>query len=308
MYKHVTVLLDEAVEKLNINPSGIYVDCTLGGGGHSSAILERLEDGHLYCFDQDDYAIEKSTQKLRSVSNNFTIIKSNFANIKDELLDRGISKVDGILYDLGVSSYHFDIPERGFSYNEDAILDMRMDQSQELTAKEVVNTYSAKDLMRIFSRYADIKYSPRLANAIVKYRENNMITRTLELVEIIKDATPQAIRRKAHPAKKAFQAIRIEVNKELEVLEKSLESALELLKKDGRIVVISFHSLEDRLVKNMFRDAVETDIPSGVPIRESDIVKDFRLITRKPIIPTDDEILANNRAHSAKMRIVEKIT
>lgn len=307
MYKHVSVLLKEAVDSLNIKPDGIYVDCTLGGGGHSSEILKRLTTGHLYAFDQDDYAIETASDKLKSIGDNFTIIKSNFSDIKSELNSLGVKGVDGVLYDLGVSSFHFDIPDRGFSYHMEAELDMRMDQTQAISALHIINDYEPKELMRIFSRYGEITYSKRLAEAIVRYRENKRIETTMEFVDVILNAAPGAVRRKGHPAKQVFQAIRIAVNNELDVFEYSLASSLELLNLGGRTVVISFHSLEDRIAKKTFRKAVEVDLPRGLPIKAEDIIVDFKLINRKPIMPTEDEVKENIRAHSAKMRVIEKI-
>ncbi len=307
MYKHVTVLLKEAIEALQIKPDGIYVDCTLGGGGHASAILEKLDTGHLYAFDQDEFAVEKASKRLSKIGDNFTIIKSNFSALKSELEKRGVDHVDGVLYDLGVSSFHFDIPGRGFSYHLEAELDMRMDQSQAVSALHIINDYDSYELMRIFSKYGEITYSKRLAEAIVRYREQKRIETTMEFVDVILNAAPGAVRRKGHPAKQVFQAIRIAVNNELEVFENSLKSSLEILNKGGRTVVISFHSLEDRIAKKTFRKAVEVDLPRGLPIKEVDIIVDFKLITRKPLLPTDDEIDENIRARSAKMRVIEKI-
>ncbi len=307
MYKHVSVLLKESIDSLNIKNDGIYVDCTLGGGGHSSEILKQIPKGHLYCFDQDDYAIEVASVKLSKISDNFTIIKSNFANIKEELEDLGVMKVDGILYDLGVSSFHFDIPERGFSYHSDALLDMRMDQTQQISALTVINQYSLNELTTVFSKYGEITYPKRLAVAVIKARDEKVINTTQEFVDIILDATPAAVRKKGHPAKKVFQAIRIAVNDELEVLKKSLESSLSILNQKGRIVIISFHSLEDRIAKRAFNNAVKVDIPRGLPIKDSDIPREFIKITRKPVTPTDDETTENVRARSAKMRVIEKL-
>ncbi|XMB85170.1 16S rRNA (cytosine(1402)-N(4))-methyltransferase RsmH [Mycoplasmatota bacterium WC44] len=307
MYKHISVLLEESLENLNIKPNGVYVDCTLGGGGHSSEILKRIPNGHLYSFDQDDYAINIGREKLSKIANNFTIIRSNFKNIKDKLADLGIDKVDGILYDLGVSSFHFDIPDRGFSYHLEAELDMRMDQTQALSALHIINDYSLRDLTYIFSRYGEITYPKRLAEAILKAREDGPIESTLQFVNIVLDATPAAVRKKRHPAKKVFQAIRIAVNDELEVFKKSLNDALTILNPEGRIVVISFHSLEDRIAKKLFREAAEVDIPRGLPIKAADIPIEYKVITRKPILPTDEEVDENIRSHSAKMRVIEKL-
>ncbi len=308
-YTHVPVLLNEAIEGLNIKPSGVYVDCTMGGAGHSSEILKRLnKDGFLYCFDQDEYAIYRGQLVLNTISPNYKIIPDNFVRIKSQLNDLEVMQVDGILYDLGVSSFHFDMGDRGFSYNYDAILDMRMDTKQSLTAKTIVNTYSFSDLKHIFFKYGEEKFSASIAKKIVETRSKKPIETTFELSEIIKSSIPAYARRTGgHPAKKVFQALRIAVNDELNVFEKSLREATTLLKKGGRIVVITFHSLEDRICKNVFKEMVEVNIPRGVPIKDKDIKREFRLINNKVIIPSKEEVLKNNRSHSAKMRILEKI-
>lgn len=307
MYKHVSVLLNESLDYLNIKPDGIYVDCTLGGGGHSSEILRRLDKGHLYCFDQDDYAIGRAKEKLDLVSDNYTIIKSNFVNLQTELEELGVTKVDGILYDLGVSSFQFDIPERGFSYNYDAPLDMRMNQEQELTASKIVNEYKFEDIIRILHRYADESFAKQIARKIEKRREEKRIETTFELVDVIKSALPQKVlSKKGHPAKKTFQALRIAVNDELKVFEESLLQAFDLLKSEGRIVVITFHSLEDRIAKTVFREKTTIHIPKSVPMLPG-TTADFQLLHRKIILPTEEELLNNNRAHSAKLRAVKKI-
>ena len=309
-FKHLPVLLNETIYGLNIKEDGVYVDCTLGGGGHSSEILKNLgEAGHLYCFDQDDYEIKRGEAALKEVGNpNFTIIKSNFCNISEELKKYGITKIDGVIYDLGVSSFQFDMGDRGFSYNKDAKLDMRMDKNQYLTAYEIVNYYSYDDLKKIFYEYGEEKYSASIAKKICHAREKKLIETTLELADIVTSSIPARERRKAgHPAKQVFQALRIAVNDELNVLEKSLKSALGLLKKGGRCEVISFHSLEDRIVKQTFKNAVDVKIPKGLPIKDNDIVRKFKLINNKPITASSSELLANNRAHSAKLRIIEKL-
>lgn len=307
MYKHISVLLNESLDYLNIDPNGIYVDCTLGGGGHSFEILSRLDKGHLYCFDQDDYAISRATEKLDTLQKNYTIIKSNFVNIKEKLNELGIDKVDGILYDLGVSSFQFDIPERGFSYNYDAPLDMRMDQSRELTAEKIVNEYSFHDIQRILLRYGEEKQAKYIARKIEQVRKDKPIKTTFELVDVIKSALPQKIlNKKGHPAKKAFQALRIAVNDELQVFEKSLEQAFDLLNKDGRVVVITFHSLEDRIAKTMMKERSVLDIPKHIPITP-DMKPEFELLYRKVILPTEEELQLNNRAHSAKLRAIKKL-
>ncbi len=305
-YKHYSVLLNEAIEYLNINPNGIYVDCTLGGGGHSSEILKRLKDGHLYSFDQDDYAIERATDRLSKISNSFTIIKSNFKDIKTALQNYGVDHIDGVLYDLGVSSFQLDIPERGFSYRYDAPLDMRMDQGKPLTAEIVVNEYSFQELFTIFQRYGEEPFAKQIARKIEEVRKTKRIQTTFELVDVIKSALPQKVlNKKGHPAKQVFQALRIAVNDELRVFEDSLYQAFDLLNKDGYIVVITFHSLEDRLCKVIFKEKSTVDIPKGVPMANIEEAP-FELVTKHPIVPSDEELEYNNRAHSAKMRVIRK--
>ena len=306
---HIPVLLDEVIKGLNIKKDGLYVDCTMGGAGHSSEILKRLSNkGHLYCFDQDQYAIKKGQERLESINNNFTIFETNFVNIKRELENSNITSVDGILYDLGVSSFQFDDGERGFSYNHDAKLDMRMNQNQSLSAYEVVNTYPLEQLKRIFYDYGEERFSSSIAREIVSQRNKKPIETTFELVEVIKKAIPAFARRQGgHPAKKVFQALRIEVNDELRVFEDSLSDALMMLNPGGRIVVITFHSLEDRICKKIFKDKVEVKTLRGLPIKESEIKKEFQLINRKVIQAGDEELESNNRAHSAKLRIIEKL-
>lgn len=308
MPKHLPVLLNEAIEYLNIKKDGIYVDCTLGGAGHSSKILKKLEAGFLYCFDQDSYAVEKGAAILNKISKNFMIIPDNFKNIDSQLGDLNIQKVDGILYDLGVSSFHFDIGERGFSYNFDSKLDMRMDTSGEVTAYDVVNTYNFNELKTILYTYGEEKFSREIARNIINSRAIKPIETTFELVEIIKNSIPAYARRTGgHPAKKTFQALRIAVNDELNVFEESLRKSLKLLNKGGRIVVITFHSLEDRICKHVFKEAVDVNLPKGLPIREKDIIREFKLINKKVIVPTKEEVQNNNRARSAKMRVIEKL-
>ncbi len=308
-FEHIPVLLEEAIEYLNIKPNGTYVDCTLGGAGHSSEILKLLnKDGFLYCFEQDDYAIYRGQVKLNKIGNNYKIIPDNFINIKEQLHLLDINHVDGILYDLGVSSFQFDMVERGFSYNHDAILDMRMNTKQSLTAYDVVNTYSYSDLKSIFYKYGEEKFSASIAKKIVNERQARPIKTTFELVDIIKSAMPQAAKKKSgHPAKKVFQAIRIEVNDELNVFEISLRSAATLLKKGGRLVVISFHSLEDKICKTVYKELTDPGIPRGLAIREKDIKREYRIVNTKVIIPGSQEILNNRRAQSAKMRVIEKL-
>lgn len=307
-YKHISVLLEESIEGLSIKEDGIYVDCTLGGGGHSSEILSKLTTGHLYAFDQDEYALHKASKYLSEVGTNFTLIKDNFVNLKQRLLEFGVSEVDGILYDLGVSSFQFDIPERGFSYNYDAPLDMRMNQEQPLSAKTIVNVHSESELRMILWQYGEEKFAPQIARKIVTYRKTKTIETTFELVDIIKSALPAAIKReKGHPAKKTFQALRIAVNDELRVFETSLKDALTLLKPKGRIVVITFHSLEDRICKHMFREVTTLQLPIGVPFVPAGYEVKYRLINQKVITTSSSELESNNRAHSAKLRIIEKL-
>lgn len=308
-YKHIPVLLNETIEGLNINPDGIYVDCTMGGAGHSSEILKRLSDkGMLYCFDQDDYAIKKGEDRLNQIGKNYKIINSNFYNIKTELQKLGVSKVDGVLYDLGVSSFQFDIGERGFSYHIEGDLDMRMDTNQYLKAYDIVNFYSMDELKNIFFKYGEEKYSALIAKKIVNERSKKLIETTTELSDIILSAVPSHVRRSGkHPAKKIFQALRITVNDELNVFEKSLNDALNILNVNGRIAVITFHSLEDRICKNVFKSKVEVSIPKGLPIKEKDIKRTFKLINNKVIVASDEELQNNNRSHSAKLRIIERI-
>ncbi|MBF7126008.1 16S rRNA (cytosine(1402)-N(4))-methyltransferase RsmH [Pediococcus pentosaceus] len=311
-FKHTTVLLEETVNGLDVKKDGIYVDCTLGGGGHSRLILSKLgENGHLYSFDQDQTAIDYNQKNLAEyvAKGQVTFVKSNFRNLKNELNHLGIDGVDGVLYDLGVSSPQFDDAERGFSYRFDAPLDMRMDQTQKLNAREVVNEWSYNDLVRIFFRYGEEKYSKQVARKIESTREEKPIETTGELADLIKSAIPAAARRTGgHPAKKIFQAIRIAVNDELGALEESLEQALQILNPAGRISVITFQSLEDRLVKRMFKEQTEIgDLPAGLPIIPDDMKPKYKLINRKPIIPSEDELEENRRSHSAKLRIIEKL-
>ena len=306
MYIHKSVLLDEAIKNLNIKPDGIYVDCTLGGGGHSKEILKRLTTGHLYCFDQDDYAFSRAKEVLDEVSNNYTFVKANFKDIKNELEKLGVSHIDGVLYDLGVSSFQFDIPERGFSYNYDAPLDMRMNQNQDLSAKTIVNTYSFNDIVNILYRYGEEPFAKQIARAIENKRKEKTIETTFELVDVIKSALPaKVLNKKGHPAKQTFQALRIAVNDELRVFETSINDALDMLNPNGYAVVITFHSLEDRICKTVFKERSTLDIPKGLPI----VIKEeapFELITRHPIVASEDELEYNNRAHSAKMRVLRK--
>ncbi|HDR7965527.1 16S rRNA (cytosine(1402)-N(4))-methyltransferase RsmH [Bacillus pacificus] len=309
MFNHVTVLLKETVDGLDIKPGGTYVDCTLGGGGHSSYLLSQLtEGGRLIAFDQDEIAIQNAKEKFSSYGEQFITVKSNFRYLSEKLQELGITEVDGILFDLGVSSPQLDTPERGFSYHHDAPLDMRMDQDAPLTAYDVVNSWSYEQLVRIFFQYGEEKFSKQIARKIEAYRENKAIETTGELVELIKEGIPAPARRTGgHPAKRVFQAIRIAVNDELKVFEEALESAIEMVKSGGRVSVITFHSLEDRICKTTFkRNSTTPQLPPGLPIIPDEFKPKLKLITRKPILPSDIELEENNRARSAKLRIAEK--
>ena len=303
---HKSVLLEESINSLNIKDDGVYVDATLGYGGHSGEILKRLKKGKLFAFDQDEYAIKYCMDKFKG-NDNIEIIKSNFSNMIEELKKRGITKIDGILFDLGVSSVQLDQDERGFSFHKDAKLDMRMDTSKSFSAYNVVNEYSYKDLVRIFREYGEEKYSTSVANKIVKYRENKPIETTLELVDIIKSGMPMKAMRETHPARRVFQAIRIEVNNELGVLQIALEDAIKILDVGGRISVITFHSLEDKQVKKTFKKYSEIDekiknLPF-IPEEYKPILK----IVEKGITPSKKELEENNRSRSSRLRVAEKI-
>ncbi|GAE33849.1 16S rRNA (cytosine(1402)-N(4))-methyltransferase RsmH [Halalkalibacter akibai] len=309
MFHHVTVLKKESVEGLNIKPDGIYVDCTLGGAGHSSLIASLLgETGHLYAFDQDDKALAHAKERLQPYEDKVSFIRSNFRFLKEELEKVGVTEVDGFLFDLGVSSPQLDEAERGFSYHQDAALDMRMDQTAELTAYTVVNDWPFAKLVSIISRYGEEKFAKQIARKIEAHREKKRIETTGELVEIIKEAIPAPARRTGgHPAKRTFQAIRIAVNDELGAFEDALEDAITMLKKGGRISVITFHSLEDRLCKEVFKEKSKgPDLPPGLPVIPEGYEPILKLITRKPIIPSEFELEENNRARSAKLRVAEK--
>ncbi|WP_076462296.1 16S rRNA (cytosine(1402)-N(4))-methyltransferase RsmH [Limosilactobacillus caccae] len=311
-FKHVTVLLKEAVAGLNVQSTGTYVDATLGGGGHTQAILQQLAGGHLYSFDQDQTAIRYNQQHLKTAidAGKVTLVEDNFRNLTTELANYGVSGIDGVLYDLGVSSPQFDDAKRGFSYQHDAPLDMRMNQEQSLSAMAVVNEWPYERLVKILYRYGEEHFAKQIARKIEQRRKVQPIRTTFELVDVIKDAIPAAARRHGgHPAKKSFQAIRIAVNDELGALEESLEQALALLNVGGRISVITFQSLEDRLVKTMFREktSLSDDVPQGLPVIPTEMEPAFKLINKKPIVASNEELAKNHRAHSAKLRIIEKI-
>lgn len=308
--EHISVLLHETVDSLNVKPDGIYVDGTLGRAGHAKYLISKLTTGHLYAFDKDEQALKESKVNLAECLDKVTMIHNDFSNMKQELLERGITHVDGIMMDLGVSSPQFDDETRGFSYRFDARLDMRMNQQQTLDAEKVVNTYSQEDLVRILREYGEERYANSIARNIVKRRSVHPIHTTFELVDVIKSALPaKVLRKKGHPAKQTFQAIRIEVNNELGVLHTGLQDALDLLDLNGRLAVITFHSLEDRIVKTVFKDYssapfVEPKIPLKVEQMEQ---ASFQLMNRKPIVATEDEQNDNHRSHSAKLRVIERV-
>ncbi|WP_311465114.1 16S rRNA (cytosine(1402)-N(4))-methyltransferase RsmH [uncultured Abiotrophia sp.] len=310
-FKHETVLLHETVDGLDIKPDGVYVDCTLGGAGHAQYLLDQLgPQGHLYAFDQDMTAINNAKLKLADYveKGQVTFIHQNFRHLKQALEELGIDQVDGIYYDLGVSSPQLDVAERGFSYGQEARLDMRMNQEQALSAYEVVNDWPYEDLVHILYRYGEEKFAKRIARAIEERRAQRPIETTTELAEIVKMAIPAATRRTGgHPAKRSFQAIRIAVNDELGAVEDSLEQALTLLKPEGRISVITFHSLEDRLVKQLFKEVSQgPEVPRGLPVLPGQMQAPFGLVNRKPIVASPEELEANNRSRSAKLRILSK--
>ena len=308
-FNHVSVLLNECLEGLNIKENGIYVDGTLGGAGHSSEILKRLsKEGRLIGIDQDTDALKAAKERLKDYSN-VTFVHSNFSNIENVLNNLNIDGVDGILMDLGVSSYQLDEGERGFSYMKDAPLDMRMNRENDFSAYNVVNEYSEEDLYRIIREYGEEKFAKRIASFIVENRQEKNIETTLELVEIIKNAIPAKARREGpHPAKRTFQAIRIEVNSELSILNKTIEDGVEKLNKGGRMAIITFHSLEDRIVKNKFKDlAVSCRCPKEFPVCVCGEKAKVKIISRKAIEPTKEEVEVNPRSRSAKLRVIEKL-
>ncbi|MED3918467.1 16S rRNA (cytosine(1402)-N(4))-methyltransferase RsmH [Priestia aryabhattai] len=310
MFNHTTVLLKEAAEGLNIKPDGVYVDCTLGGAGHSEYIVKQLsEKGKLIAFDQDDVALENAKEKLAPYLDRVILIKSNFRYLKEQLMKHGIEEVDGVLFDLGVSSPQLDTPERGFSFHHEAPLDMRMDQNSKFSAYNVVNEWPYEKLVKIFFQYGEEKFSKQIARKIEAYRESKPIETTLELVDLIKDGIPAPARRTGgHPAKRIFQAIRIAVNDELQVFEDAIEQAMDVIKKGGRVSVITFHSLEDRICKVAFKNASTVpQLPHGLPVIPEEFKPKMKVITRKPILPSEGEVEENKRARSAKLRIIEKL-
>ena len=309
-FSHYSVLLQETIDELHIRPDGIYVDGTLGGGGHAFQVCSRLnENGHFYGIDQDAAAIEAAGERLRCFGNQVTIIRSNYCRMVEELKARGVTGVDGIVLDLGVSSYQLDEADRGFTYREDAELDMRMDQRQEKTARDIVNGYSEMELYRVIRDYGEDKFAKNIAKHIVQAREKKPVETTGELVEIIKAAIPAKIRmQKGHPAKQTFQAIRIELNRELEVLRDSLDDMIDFLNPGGRICIITFHSLEDRIVKNAFRtNEHPCTCPPDFPVCVCGKVSKGRVVTRKPVLPGEKELEENSRSKSAKLRVFERI-
>ena len=307
-FKHKSVLLDETIEGLAIKPDGIYVDGTLGGGGHSYQICRKLsKQGRLIGIDQDDAAIEAATKRLEEFADRVTIVRSNYCNMKNVLQELGIEKVDGIVLDLGVSSYQLDTVERGFSYKYDTDLDMRMDRRQSLTAKEIVNTYSEKELFRIFRDYGEEQFAQNIAKHIVKNRQEKEIQTTFELNEIIKAAIPAKMRTNGHPSKRVFQAIRIECNKELDVLRDTMDAMIELLNPNGRLSIITFHSLEDRIVKSAYRKYENPcPCPPEFPVCVCGKKPLGKSVSRKPILPGKEELEENSRSKSAKLRVFEK--
>ncbi len=303
---HYSVMKNEVIENLNIKPSGIYVDCTLGYAGHSSEILSKIPSGMLYGFDQDDKAIKYSSERLSEIGNNFKIIKSNFENLKSSLEKQNVEKVDGIIFDLGFSSPQIDDEKRGFSFMNDGPLDMRMDNQGQLTAKDIIDTYSFEKLTEIFFKYGEEKMSKNIAKKIIDNKNN--INTTLELVECIKSAVGANYFYKNHPERKIFQAIRIEVNKELDVIHKVLPDAINLLNKGGRICVISFHSLEDKIVKTVFKKYSDIDeMVRGLPVIPDEYKPLIKLINKNPHLPTQKELEENSRSKSAKLRVIERI-
>ena len=306
MDKHISVLLEETISGLDIKPDGTYVDLTLGRAGHSKALIEKLDSGLLIGVDQDKTAIEFSEKKLSETKKRFKLVHSNFVNIKSILESLGIDKVDGIMMDLGVSSPQFDNPERGFSYREDATLDMRMNQNDTLTAKTIVNTYSFNELCRVMRDYGDERFAPQIASNIIKRRAEKEINTTFELVEIIKKSKPmKELSKPGHPAKQVFQALRIEVNDELNVLKTALRDCLEVLKSNGRLAVITFHSGEDKIVKAIFKEKTQTQ-GNRLDLPDNKIQIEYELVNTKVILPSEKELEENRRSQSAKLRIIKR--
>lgn len=303
---HISVLLEESIKYLNLKEDSIVVDMTLGYGGHSSAILDRIKKGFLFAFDQDADAIAHSDKLLKTIGSNFKIINSNFVHLKEKLAEENISKVDGVIFDLGVSSPQLDQADRGFSFHQEAVLDMRMNKSQSLSAKEIVNEYPYEKLVDIFYRYGEEKYAVSIAKKIIKKREEKEITTTMELVELIKESVPEKYKREKHPARKVFQALRIETNDELNVFKEALEQALDMLNINGRICVITFHSLEDKICKEVFKkySAVDANL-KNIPVVPIEYQPNFKII--KTIEASQREIDINNRARSAKLRVIERV-
>ena len=308
--EHESVLLPETIELLDVKPEGIYVDATLGRGGHTRALAEKLTTGHLYSFDKDAEAIAESQENLADLADRITLIHADFRDLRQELEARGIEAVDGVMMDLGVSSPQFDDPERGFSYRFDARLDMRMDQEQKLTAYDVINTYGEGELASVFRRYGEERYAGPIARTIVRQREKAPVETTFQLVELIRSALPaKVLNKKGHPAKQVFQALRIEVNDELGALEEGLQQACSILKPGGRCAVITFHSLEDRIVKTIFKELTTAPfVEPRLPVKASQMEQaSFTAVTRKPVTAGSEELARNRRAHSAKLRAVERI-
>ena len=309
-FSHKSVLLKETIEGLQVKPDGIYVDGTLGGGGHSYEVCTRLgEKGSIIGIDQDEAAIEAAGVRLKDFGGKVTIVRSNYCDMKSRLHELGVDKVDGIMLDLGVSSYQLDTAERGFSYREDAPLDMRMDRRQKMTARDIVNDYSEMDICRVIRDYGEDKFAKNIARHIVKERGRKSIETTGELTEIIRHAIPMKYQKKSgHPAKRTFQAIRIELNRELEVLKDSLDDMIEILNSGGRLCVITFHSLEDRIVKQAFRkNENPCTCPADFPVCVCGNISKWRVVTRKPILPSEAEMRENSRSKSAKLRIFERV-
>lgn len=307
-FKHCSVLLGETIEQLHVKPDGVYADGTLGGGGHAFQVCRRLTSGHFYGIDQDGDAIRAAGERLAPFEGRVTILRDNYCNLRAVLHDRGVDKVDGILLDLGVSSFQLDSGERGFSYRYDAPLDMRMDRRQTLTARDIVNDYSEKDLCRIIRDYGEERFAASIARHIVRMREEDPIETTFALNKAIKAAIPAKMRRDGHPSKQTFQAIRIECNRELEVLQNSLENFIDMLNPEGRLCVITFHSLEDRIVKSVFKkNESPCTCPPEFPVCVCGKAPKGRMATRKPILPGEDEVAGNNRSRGAKLRVFERI-